>query len=291
MSKPRSSPFDAGFRELLRQILRRAPRLRGGRDQRLRTRRRVAAHGGTFAGHRAYSEGEDLRHIDWNVYARTGDMFLKVFEEEDRRSLTLCLDCSASMTTGEPERWRGALRLAAILGGMALVRLDGVEVVAGTDRRARFESPAALPRLLAQLEREEIEAQDPVALLRAGIEGAGGAICWLSDFAEPERVRPALAMVRRFGRRCSGWLPTLATDRLPAVDGWVRLRDPETGEEERIWVDAPLRRAMADELTLLARQQDAVFAEFGLPLVRLPLPAEHDYRMSSWFDAVWAKRL
>ena len=286
-----SSPFDTEFRELLRQILRRAPRLRGGRDPRQRTRRRAVAHGGTFAGHRAYSEGEDLRHLDWNVYARTGDLFLKVFEAEDRRSLTLCLDCTASMATGEPQRWRGALRLAAILGGLALARLDGVEVVAGAERRTRFEGPASLPRLLAQLERERIDAQDPIALVRAGLEGAGGAICWLSDFAEPERARPALAMVRRFGRRCSGWLPTIATDRLPVVEGWLRLRDPETGEEERVWIDAALRRAMEDELARLTRQQQAVFAEVGLPLVRFPLPGENDYRLSSWFDAAWTARL
>ena len=48
---------------------------------------------------------------------------------------------------------------------------------------------------------------------------------------------------------------------------------------------------MEDELRLLARQQDAVFAEAGLPLVRFPLPDARDYRVTSWFDTAWTSRL
>ena len=219
-------PFNPEFRELLRQILRRAPRLRGARDERPRARRAIAARGGTFAGHRAYVAGEDLRQIDWNVYARTGDLFLKVLEEEDRRTLTVCLDRTASMATGDPERWCGALRLAAILSGLALVGLDGVEVVAGVDERARFEGAGALPQVLGWLEQRSIGPQDPTTLLRAALAGAGGNVCWLSDFAEPDVARTALAMVRRAGRRCSGWLPVVPSDRLPTAEGWTRFARP-----------------------------------------------------------------
>jgi uncharacterized protein (DUF58 family) len=286
-----SGPFEPGFRELLRQILRRAPRIRAARDPRPRARRRQTAASGTFAGHRAYSPGDDLRQLDWNAFARSGELFLKVLEEEDRRTLTLCVDRTASMATGDPERWRGALRLAAILGGLALVRLDGVQVITAPDRRARFEGPRALPRLLGWLERERVGAQDAAELMRTALEQAGGTICWLSDFAAPELARPALHAVRRAARRCTGWLPQLASDRNPAAAGWLRLRDPESGAEEVVLVDAELRAAMAEELRLLARQQDAVFAEAGLTLVRFPLPAQGDFRLASWFDAARAVRL
>ena len=54
---------------------------------------------------------------------------------------------------------------------------------------------------------------------------------------------------------------------------------------------APLRAAMVEELSLLARHQDAIFNAVGYPLVRFPLPAEGDFRLSSWFTGPWTYRL
>src|SRR5690606_3663594 len=72
--------FGTDFRRMLAEILRRAPRLRGGTTQSLRTRRRVRGESGTFSGHRAYTSGDDLRSVDWNVYARSDELYLKVLE-------------------------------------------------------------------------------------------------------------------------------------------------------------------------------------------------------------------
>ena len=56
-----SEVFDSDFRRLLAEILRRAPRLRGGRQGEFRSRRQRRSDSGTFSGHRGYSAGEDLR--------------------------------------------------------------------------------------------------------------------------------------------------------------------------------------------------------------------------------------
>src|SRR6195256_992778 len=50
-----------------------------------------------FAEYRAYSEGDDLRHVDWNVYARTERAYLKRYRGETNSQLTLLLDASNSM--------------------------------------------------------------------------------------------------------------------------------------------------------------------------------------------------
>jgi len=285
-------PFPPAFREVLRQILRRAPQLRGARETEARARRRTLAQSGTFAGHREYAPGDDLRYVDWNAYARTGDIFLKILEEEDRRTLTICLDSTASMTTGDPVRFRGALRLAAILGGLALVRLDGIRLLAGGKRDESFAGGAAVAHLLEALARTEVVAEQPIDLIGVPLERGGlGKVVWISDFATPEAVAPALHLLRRHGVRCSGWLPAIVDDTAPRLDGWVRFRDPETGEEQAIEVDAALRAAMVEELRLLARHQDAVFAAAGYPLVRFPLPAAGDFRMSSWWTGPWTYRL
>ena len=132
----------------------------------------------------------------------------------------------------------------------------------------------------------------PVDLLRIPVErGWPAKIVWISDFADPEAAAPGLHFLRRRGRACVGWLPALAEDREPILDGRSRLRDPETGEEHVLDVDGPLRAAMVEELSLLARHQDAIFNAVGYPLVRFPLPAEGDFRLSSWFTGPWTFRL
>src|SRR5512135_2257816 len=65
-----------------------------------------------FAEYRAYSPGDDLRHVDWNVFARTERMYLKRYRGETNSQLTLMLDSSASMgySSGGP-RSHGTTKL------------------------------------------------------------------------------------------------------------------------------------------------------------------------------------
>src|SRR5271170_5205280 len=60
-----------------------------------------------FAEYRSYNEGDDLRHVDWNVYARTERLYLKRFRGETNSLLTILLDASNSMEFGSHrvKRW------------------------------------------------------------------------------------------------------------------------------------------------------------------------------------------
>jgi uncharacterized protein (DUF58 family) len=79
-----------------------------------------------FADHRNYSIGDDLRHIDWNVYGRLDRLFLKLFlEEEDLHVYTL-LDASLSMDYGEPTKLHYGKQVAAALAFVGLVNHDRV---------------------------------------------------------------------------------------------------------------------------------------------------------------------
>lgn len=64
-----------------------------------------------FADHRQYAAGDDLRRLDWNIYARLDRLFTKLFLEEEDLSLHLVLDASASMDCGEPSKYLYAQRL------------------------------------------------------------------------------------------------------------------------------------------------------------------------------------
>jgi uncharacterized protein (DUF58 family) len=79
-----------------------------------------------FADHRAYVWGDDLRHIDWNIFGRLDRLFLKLFLEEEDLSLHIVLDCSASHDCGEPSKFIFMQRLAMALGYIGLVNLNRV---------------------------------------------------------------------------------------------------------------------------------------------------------------------
>jgi uncharacterized protein (DUF58 family) len=82
-----------------------------------------------FSDFRNYVPGDDLRFIDWNLYARLDKLFLKLFLEEEDLHFYALIDASASMDFGEPvTKLQYAKQLAAALGFVGLCRADRVKV-------------------------------------------------------------------------------------------------------------------------------------------------------------------
>src|SRR5438309_8784002 len=79
-----------------------------------------------FADHRNYSVGDDLRHIDWNVYGRLDKLFLKLFLEEEDLHFYTMLDTSLSMDFGDPTKLHYGKQVAAALAFIGLVNHDRV---------------------------------------------------------------------------------------------------------------------------------------------------------------------
>lgn len=83
-----------------------------------------------FDDFRPYVAGDDLRHIDWNVYARLDRFFLKLFQEEEDLTVHVVLDASASMLAGEPNKLLAAARLAVAVAYVSLVNNNRLQVSA-----------------------------------------------------------------------------------------------------------------------------------------------------------------
>ena len=83
-----------------------------------------------FADFRPYTIGDDIRQIDWNLYARMERFFLKLFVAEEELNVHLMLDTSPSMDWGEPNKLHYARQIAAAFGYIALTNLDRVGVTA-----------------------------------------------------------------------------------------------------------------------------------------------------------------
>ncbi len=102
-----------------------------------RKRTRQLGGGVEFAGHQDYVYGDDLRYLDWNVFARLGNRLIKRFEEEEDLHVYFFLDCSKSMAVGNSQgltKFDYARQITAALAYIALADLDRISVVAFADK-------------------------------------------------------------------------------------------------------------------------------------------------------------
>ena len=123
-----------------------------------------------FADYRNYVIGDDLRFLDWNLYARLDRLFMRLFMEEEDLHFYVLIDNSLSMDFGTPTKLHYAKQVAAALGFIGLVNLDRVVVEAFNDRLtqtlpavARPAQPVAAARFPEQDRAGRAERPAPVA--------------------------------------------------------------------------------------------------------------------------------
>src|SRR5882757_8763292 len=87
-----------------------------------------------FADYKNYVVGDDLRHLDWNLFARLDRLFIRLFMEEEDLHVYVLIDNSLSMDFGNPSKLHYAKQVAAALGFVGLVNMDRVMVEAFNDR-------------------------------------------------------------------------------------------------------------------------------------------------------------
>ena len=202
-----------------------------------------------FSDFRQYRPGDDFRHIDWNIYARLDQLFLKLHASEEDLTLHLIVDASASMGFGEPSKFDHARKLAAALAYIALNNLDRVGVSVFADGLGASLPPLKARHHLARL----------LAFLRelpcAGATRFGTA---LRDFATRTRSPGLVILISDLldggsaqdgiEALCHGGhdvvvIQLLAESEIdPPLDGALRMVDAETGDELEVTVDRELRR-------------------------------------------------
>jgi uncharacterized protein (DUF58 family) len=216
-----------------------------------------------FSDYRPYGVGDDLRYVDWNVYARLDRLYLKLFVDEEDLCLHLLVDASASMGFGEPSKLDYSARLAGALGFVGLVGLERVGVGVVRDRMAEGFNPArgrsqAIPLMefLGRLRPGGATSlNDGLAAYALRSREAGLAVL-VSDLMDPggyERGLKAL-LERRFDVHV---VHVLSADEMnPSFGGDLRLLDAETDEERDLTLDAEALRGYHERLrTFLDRTE------------------------------------
>lgn len=240
--------------------------------------------GMNFAEVREYQIGDDVRAIDWNVSARMGHPFIKLFEEERELLVMLLCDMSSSAMFGSQQSLKSevAAELAAVLAFSAIKNNDKVGLILFTDKIEKFVPPRKGKTHILRILRELLtfEPERSGTDIKAALEHLNhvvkkkAIVFLISDFMN-EGYERALRIVGKKHDLVAVHLTDPREQTLPNV-GLIRLHDAESGEP--MWVDTSSRKVRQLLDANFRRRQAAVKSETQRSGVDyLPLTTDKDY--------------
>lgn len=202
-----------------------------------------------FADYRNYSKGDDLRRLDWNVYARLERPFIKLLEEEEDLAVHLLIDTSNSMNwPDQPDenKLNYGLKLAAALGHISLVVGDLLMVTQlnshGNRSWGPFRGRGHALHLFKFLESCQASGITDInqSLRSYALHGRRpGLLFLISDLLSPNGYQDGLNFLQGRGYEI-GVLQLLSPDEVdPPITGDLKLVDIETGADAEITLDLP----------------------------------------------------
>lgn len=229
-----------------------------------------------FADYRDYTRGDDLRQLDWNVYARLDKPFIKLLEEEEDLTVHVLLDSSESMNWPQDgdldiHKFRYGQRLAAALAHIGLSTGDRVTVglLSGdrlADRWGPSRSRGQILRLLSWMEALQPGGTTNLntALSDYGVRaGRPGLALIITDMLSPAGYADGLNALQGRGYEVA-LLHLLSPDEIdPPLTGDLRLIDSETGTPQDVTIDGAMRdlfsrrvRAWQEEIATLCQNRE-----------------------------------
>lgn len=200
-----------------------------------------------FADFRNYVAGDDIRFIDWNLYARLDKLFLKLFLEEEDLHFYALIDTSSSMDFGDPTKLHYAKQLAAALGFIGLCRADRVKIEAlGATRKNPapvLRGRSSMWRMLEYL--NGIEAGDNIPLTQGVkdfcLRNSGqGILVLITDLMDKAGYESALRFLLAQNIDVYVIHVLSQAEIEPDVTGDLRLVDCEDDDVAEITVSRPL---------------------------------------------------
>lgn len=198
--------------------------------------------GMSFSEVREYSPGDDIRHIDWNVTARTGQVQVKVFEEERELTLMLMVDISRSMQFGSDnrEKFLWIAEMAAVLASSATQNHDKVGLILFSDRIHLYIPPKKGKQHILRIIREllirrseavQTDYQKPLQYLNS-VQSKRCIAFLMSDFQQELPETMVKIVARKHDLIGIALRDNLEREIPPA--GLLLLKDMESGDEQLI---------------------------------------------------------
>ena len=241
--------------------------------------RRSIKHGSSveFADYRDYSPGDDVRYVDWNVYARVEKLLIKLFKEEQDLEVHFIIDNSLSMRYGNPSKLVFARRLAAALAYIVLSGGDRCTVSlfdsGGMKSLSSLRGKRFIPEVVRFLKADHpagSETEFNRRMCSSGSQVAGAGCC-------SGNIRPALSEDYQVGlrhliaKRHDVYLfHTLETTEIsPSLKGDVRVVDSETEEAKDVPVGPRLLKHYQSTLEAFFGEIEGFCKSYGVKYIRL----------------------
>jgi uncharacterized protein (DUF58 family) len=208
-----------------------------------------------FADYRNYVIGDDLRFLDWNLFARLEKLFIRLFLEEEDLHFYVLIDNSLSMDFGNPTKLHYAKQLAAALAFIGLVNMDRVVIEAFNDRLVQslpaVRGRRSLWRVLDFLQKVAPAGPSNMkeALRTFSLKSSGkGIVVVLSDFMDKGGYEEALRYL--VARQMDIYaIQILSQEEIePEIVGDLKLVDIEDADEAEVTVSAPLLKRYKQNL-------------------------------------------
>lgn len=251
--------FDEKTRRKLEQLMLTAARVRAGA---IKGERRSIKRGTSieFADYRNYTPGDDLRRLDWNIYARLDRPLTKLYEDEEDLAVHLILDTSASMDWGgeadpEQHKFDYARRLIAGLGYVSLTTSDRLVIAALSGSRIEQFGPARgrsygvrLLNFINDLKPRGMVDLNTTLQDYALRTTRPGLVLLVSDMFSPSGYVEGVKMLLSKGNEV-GIIHVLSPDEIePPLAGDLRLVDVETGAAQEVTIDGGMRQLYVERV-------------------------------------------
>ena len=244
---------------------------------------------------RPYQPGDEVRTIDWNVTARTGDLFVKRYVEERELTVMLLVDASASGQFGTVNRFKReiAAELAAVLAFSAISNNDKVGLLVFSERVELYISPRKGRRHVLRLIRDLLafEPQGQGTDLRLALNTINrvlkrrSIVFLISDFlVPPESFRSVLQVSNRRHDVIAVSLSDPREREWPRA-GLVALEDAETGQMQ--WVDTSSRQwreSFSERVDELHQARERVFRKAQVDRINISTDAEYVTPLTVFFE-------
>jgi uncharacterized protein (DUF58 family) len=239
-----------------------------------------------FADFRNYSPGDDLRFIDWNLFARLDRLYLKLFLEEEDLHLYILIDDSLSMSFGTPTKLHFAKQLGAALGYIGLCRGDRVSFSTFNHSRAKvYRGRSNAIRMLNEV--NVYEPTKPSRDMKSAVKefclrnAHKGIVVVISDLMDKDGYESAMRML--VARDLDIFMVhVLSHEELePDIKGDLKLVDCEDADQREISVSASLLKRYKQTLNGFIDGAKSFCRKRSISYV----PAKSDQPLNTLFEA------
>ncbi|MGD6777503.1 DUF58 domain-containing protein [Sutcliffiella horikoshii] len=206
-----------------------------------------------FSDYRMYEQGDDLRQVDWNIYARTQKHYIKRYLDEQELSASIYLDCTNSMASS-PAKWQLAKTLTASFAYIGLSQDDRISIIGVHGEQAPYLYRKGKGHLYQMLQYvEEIKAKESSLLFSEAalnhVQRKSSVSIVISDLLEPlDSVIHTLKIIQA-NRQQIYLLQVLEEDEVdPSFDGDYMLIDSETNQEVNVTVSDFTRKSYKEKM-------------------------------------------